>query len=65
MDTKIIGGNKMDKKLKVVVADDTAELGQSCERTLKSYGMDVILCKKDGLKVIEAIKQLESTPNQY
>lgn len=49
----------MDKKLKVVVADDTAELGQSCERTLKSYGMDVILCKKDGLKVIEAIKQIK------
>lgn len=49
----------MDKKLKVIVADDSADLGQNCERSLKSYGMDVTLCKKDGLKVIEAVKRLK------
>lgn len=49
----------MDKKLRVIVADDSADLGQSCERTLKSYGMDVTLCKKDGLKVIETAKRVK------
>lgn len=49
----------MEKKLKVIVADDSADLGQNCERSLKSYGMDVTLCKKDGLKVIEAVKRIK------
>ena len=44
----------MEKKLKVIVADDSAALGQNCARSLKSFGMDVTLCPKDGLKVIEA-----------
>ena len=44
----------MEKKLKVIVADDSAELGQNCARSLKSYGMEVTLCQKDGLKLIEA-----------
>ena len=47
----------MEKKLKVIVADDTAELGQNCARSLKSYGIDVSVCPKDGLKVIEAAKR--------
>ena len=49
----------MEKKLKVVIADNSAELGQNCERTLKSYGMDVMLCQKDGLKVIETVKSIK------
>ena len=49
----------MEKKLKVIVADDTADLGQNCARSLKSYGMDVTVCQKDGLKVIEAAKQIK------
>lgn len=56
---KIFGGIKMEKKLKVIVADDTADLGQNCERSLKSYGMDVKLCPKDGLKVIETVKRIK------
>ncbi len=44
----------MEKKLKVVIADDSTELGQNCAKALKGYGMDVVLCEKDGLKVIEA-----------
>jgi len=47
----------MEKKLKVIIADDTTELGQSCSNTLKSYGMDVTLCSKNGLVLIEKIKQ--------
>ncbi len=43
----------MEKKLKVVIADDSTELGQNCAKVLKSYGMDVTLCEKDGLRVVD------------
>lgn len=46
----------MEKKLKIVVADDSTELGQSCAKALGSYGMEVILCEKDGRRVVEKIK---------
>ena len=49
----------MEKKLKVIVADDSADLGQNCARSLKSYGMDVTVCKKDGLKVIETARRIK------
>ena len=45
----------MEKKLRIVVADDSTELGQSCAKALKSYGMDVSLCEKDGMRVVEKI----------
>lgn len=46
----------MEKKLKIIVADDSTELGQNCAKALKSYGMDVILCEKDGQKVLAKAK---------
>lgn len=46
----------MGKKLKIVIADNSTELGQSCAKALKSYGMDVILCQKDGQEVLKKIK---------
>lgn len=49
--------NIMEKELKIVVADDTSELGESCARTFKAYGMKVILCPKDGFKIIETVKK--------
>lgn len=49
----------MENKLKVVVADDSTELGQSCSKALKSYGMEVILCEKDGRRVVEAIASVK------
>ncbi len=49
----------MEKKLKVVIADDKTELGVTCAKALKSYGMDAVLCEKDGLKVLEAANQLK------
>ncbi len=45
----------MDKKLKVIIADDSTELGETCAKALKSYGMDVSLCEKDGTKVLNKI----------
>lgn len=47
----------MTKQLNVIVADDSAEFGQKCARILKGYGMEVELCEKDGLKVIEQMQK--------
>lgn len=46
----------MEKKLKIVIADDSAELGQNCSKAFKAYGMQVILCEKDGKVLLEKIK---------
>lgn len=46
----------MRKKLKIVIADDSTELGQNCAKALKGYGMDVILCQKDGQQVLNAVR---------
>ena len=45
----------MGKKLKIVIADDSTELGQSCAKALKSYGMEVFLCPKDGQALLSEI----------
>lgn len=49
----------MEKKLKVMIADDSTELGQNCAKALKEYGMEVIVCEKDGQKVLEKSKTLK------
>ncbi len=46
----------MEKKLKIMIADDSTELGQNCAKALKGYGMEVLLCEKDGKAVLEKIK---------
>ena len=46
----------MEKQLKVIIADDSSLLGENCAKTFKAYGMQVSLCPKDGLKVIERVK---------
>jgi len=46
----------MEKKLKIIIADDSAELGQNCAKTFKAYGMDVLLCEKDGKAVLNMAK---------
>ena len=46
----------MRKKLKIVIADDSTELGQNCAKALKGYGMDVVLCQKDGQQVLNAVR---------
>ena len=45
----------MESKLKVLVADNSAEMGQVCSATLKSYGMDVVTVAKDGQEVLDGI----------
>ena len=46
----------MEKKLKVLIGDNKTDFSINCAKILKSYGMDVILCEKDGLKLIESAK---------
>ena len=47
----------MEKKLKVVIADDSTEFGQKCANVINSYGMEVTLCPKDGQKLLEIIER--------
>ena len=47
----------MEKELKVIIADDSTELEQTCAKILKGYVMDVILCEKDGKRVLEFTKR--------
>ena len=42
----------MEKQLKIIVADDSPELGENFSKTFTAYGMKVALCPKDGLKVL-------------
>ena len=46
----------MENKLKLVLADDGAEFGVNCANVLKSYGITVTLCEKDGQKLLHYIK---------
>ena len=46
----------MEKKLKIVIADNSPELGQSYAKAFKAYGMQVTLCEKDGKILLKQIK---------
>lgn len=46
----------MEEKLKIIIADDTTELGKNCAQSFASYGMKVVLCEKDGRCVLDKIK---------
>ncbi len=49
----------MEKKLKILIGDDVTEFANTCANVLKSYGMDVITCKKDGNQLITDISRYE------
>ena len=44
------------KELNVIIADKSAEFGVPCQKALSSYGMNVSLCEKDGISLIEKIR---------
>lgn len=46
----------MQKKLKVIIAENMTDFSKECEKVLGSYGMDVILIKKDGNTLLSEIK---------
>lgn len=49
----------MEKKLKVLIADNTAEFGVPCSNLLKTYGMDVVLTPKEGSRLLTEVKSVK------
>ena len=47
----------MDKKLRILLADDSVEFGHPCSNLLKTYGMEVMTLEKDGSKVFGEVKR--------
>lgn len=47
----------MDKKVKVLLADDSTEFSHSCSKVLKGCGFEVILSAKDGVIVLTDIEK--------
>ena len=45
----------MQKRLKIMIAENTTEFSKECEKVLSSYGMEVILTEKDGKRLLERI----------
>jgi len=49
----------MEKKLKIVIADDSSDLVQNCAKTFSAYGMTVTLCPKDGNRILKTVKEVK------
>lgn len=45
----------MNDRIKVLIADTSAELGVACEAELKAFDYDITLCERNGDKVIELV----------
>ena len=45
----------MENKLKILIGDYKTEFAESCTKILRSYGMEVIKCEKDGIKILDTI----------
>ena len=45
----------MEKGLKLLLADDSAEFGKVCAQALESRGIEMVTCPKDGRKVLDTI----------
>ncbi len=48
----------MKNKYKIVMADDSTQFGNLCAEKLKAHNMEVVLCEKDGKKLLETIKSV-------
>ncbi len=49
------GDRKMDKKIKVLLADNSEHFGQPCAQVMRTHGLDVQTVQKDGKQVAEEI----------
>ncbi len=49
----------MYKKIKVLIADDAAQFGQICAKSLGENGMETMLCAKDGVELLSKIKNYQ------
>ena len=48
----------MEKKLIVLIADDSTEFGQNCADVINSYGLEAVLCTKDGRLLLECAERI-------
>lgn len=48
----------MEKKLIVLIADDSTEFGQNCANVINSYGMEAAVCPKDGRILLECADRI-------
>ena len=46
----------MNSNKKILVADDTEEIGKACEKELNALGFDVTICKREGNEVIKKVE---------
>lgn len=59
MGIKNVGDEIMSQQIKVVIADESEEFGQRCKRIFAEFGMEVILCQKDGLSLLSKAKNVK------
>lgn len=45
--------------LNVLIADNSADFGVQCQKVLSSYGMNAMVCDKDGVALIDKIKSIK------
>jgi len=43
-------------QLNVIIADNSAEFGVQCQKVLSTYGMNAVMCEKDGVTLLEKIR---------
>ena len=48
----------MEKKIIVLIADDSTEFGQNCADVINSYGLEAVLCPKDGRLLLECAERI-------
>ena len=48
----------MEKRLKVLVSNDSVEFQQECGQVLEDSGMELIYTQKDGVKLLEKIEAI-------
>ena len=49
----------MDRKIKVLIADDNMDFSGLCANMLKTYGFETLVAPKDGFKVLELIESFK------
>ena len=47
------------QQLNVIIADNSAEFGTQCQKVLSTYGMNAIICEKDGVRLLERIESVK------
>ena len=48
----------MEKKIKVLLADDSEHFGKNCASVMRTHGIDVQTMEKDGKRLVESVSEL-------